>query len=46
MNKINFRIGCEIVYYIITLDKSKSLRFIDLDNRNYIIFIKYISVID
>ena len=34
--------GYRIIYYIIILDKSKPLRFIDSNNRNYVIFIEYI----
>ena len=43
MNKIGFRINCEIVYLVIIVDKSKLLRFVNLDNRDYIISVKCIS---
>ncbi|KAF6231822.1 hypothetical protein HO173_009905 [Letharia columbiana] len=36
MDETGFRIGCGIVHYVITLDKSKPLRFVDPDNRDYI----------
>ena len=45
MDETGFRIGYKIIYYIIILDKSKSLRFIDPNNRNYVIFVEYISTI-
>ena len=46
MNETGFRVSYRIIYYIIILDKSKSLRFINSNNRNYVIFVEYISTID
>lgn len=43
MNETGFRIGCEIAYSVITVDKSKSLRFVDSDNRDYVISVECIS---
>ena len=43
IDEIGFRISCGIAYYIVILDKSKPLRFIDPNNRNYITSIEAIS---
>ena len=43
MDETGFRIGCGIAHCIITLDKSKPLRFVDPDNRDYITSVEAIS---
>ena len=43
MNEIGFRVGYKIVYYVVILNKNKSLRFVDLDNRDYITSMKVIN---
>ena len=43
MDEIGFRIDYGITYLVITVDKSKLLRFVNLDNRDYIISMKCIS---
>lgn len=43
MDETGFRIDCGIAYCVVTLDKSKPLRFVDSDNRDYITSIEAIS---
>lgn len=43
MDETGFRIGCGIAHCVITLDKSKPLRFVDPDNRDYITSVECIS---
>ena len=45
MDETGFRVGYRIIYYIIILDKSKPLRFVDSDNRDYVTSIEYISAV-
>ena len=45
MDETGFRVSYEIMYYIITLDKTKPLRFVNSDNRDYVIFVEYISAV-
>ena len=46
MDETGFRVGYRIIYYIIILNKIKPLRFVNSNNRNYVIFVKYISAVD
>ena len=43
MDETGFRIGCGIAHCVVTLDKSKPLRFVDPDNRDYITSVEAIS---
>ena len=43
MDETGFRIGCGIAHSVVTLDKSKPLRFVDPDNRDYITSMEAIS---
>ena len=43
MNKTGFRIGCGIAYSVVIVDKSKPLRFMDPDNRDYVTSVECIS---
>ena len=43
MDETGFRIGCGIAHSVVTLDKSKPLRFVDPDNRDYTTSVEAIS---
>ena len=43
MDEIGFRIDCGIAYCVIILNKSKPLRFVNPDNRDYITSVECIS---
>lgn len=43
MDETGFRIGCGIAYSVVTVDRKKLLRFVDLDNRDYMTSMKCIS---
>ena len=43
MDETGFRIGCGIVHAVVTVDKSKPLRFVDPDNRDYVTSVECIS---
>ena len=43
VQEMGFRVGCGITHCVITLDKSKPLRFMDPDNRDYVTSVECIS---
>ena len=43
MDETGFRIGCGIAHSVVTVDKSKPLRFVDPDNRDYVTSVECIS---
>ena len=43
MDETGFQIGCRIAHCVVTLDKSKPLRFVDPDNLDYVTSVECIS---
>ena len=46
MDETGFRIGCGIAHCVVTLDKSKPLRLVDPDNRDYVTSVECVCAAD
>ena len=46
MNETNFRIDCDRAHLVMIINVNKSLRMIDLNNRDYIISMKCVNFVN